>query len=383
MTLYLKNPGSDNQIIASVQGLIEECALVLGRERPVWQEQLAADESPSGLTTMPSHGFLRRRRSRSQADGEAEGQLLIICMREECGGHLRLLQQRLAESLKCEVVIGTDQVDLWRNEVARASRGVVLLQTKTVLRNPVRLLQLFEATLKCRPLVCVNMVGGGYDFEAAKSLLLSLPTPAATQLPDADMKTLRDELSQFGRCNLAELSSGLCHAVPNAISVFFHPEAGNTMLEAVVKDVLDKLKRDAELIESRVISNAESVASFHAQRGLSQVALVAATEEEPFGESMPEEAAPRRRKGSKTSMGIACQVAPEVEGGKQSDVVHPQPRSRKGSKTKMAMHLAETVGLVDQTPEMVEMASPGAMGDGGEKDVPMGGSSLAGRMYSI
>ena len=244
MTLRLKNPGSDNQIIASVQGLIEECALVLGRERPVWQEQLAADESPSGLTTMPSHGFLRRRRSRSQADGEAEGQLLIICMREECGGHLRLLQQRLAESLKCEVVIGTDQVDIWRNEVARASRGVVLLQTKTVLRNPVQLLQLFEATRKCRPLVCVNVVGGGYDFEAAKSLLWSLPTPAATQLPDADMKTLRDELSQFGRCNLAELSSGLCHAVPNAISVFFHPEACNTMLEAVVKDVLDKLERE-------------------------------------------------------------------------------------------------------------------------------------------
>ena len=47
------------------------------------------------------------------------------------------------------------------------------------------------------------------------------------------------------------------------------------------------------------------------------------------------------------------------------------------------MHHAETVGLVDQTPEMVEMASPGAMGDGGEKDVPMGGSSLAGRMRSI
>ena len=90
------------------------------------------------------------------------------------------------------------------------------------------------------------------------------------------------------------------------------------------------------------------------------------------------------RKGSKTSMGIACQVAPEVEGGEQTDaVLRMQPRSRKGSKTKMAMHHAETVGLVDQTPEMVEMASPGAMGDGGEKDVSMGGSSLAGRMYSI
>ena len=143
------------------------------------------------------------------------------------------------------------------------------------------------------------------------------------------------------------------------------------MTEAVVKDVLDKLERDAELIESRVISNAES-----------QVALVAATEEEPFGESMPEEAAPRRRKGSKTSMGIACQVAPEVEGGKQSDVVHPQPRSRKGSKTKMAMHHAETVGLVEPTPEMVELVSHGAMGDDGGGIAPKGGS-LAGRLYAI
>ena len=81
-------------------------------------------------------------------------------------------------------------------------------------------------------------------------------------------------------------------------------------------------------------------------------------------------------------MGIACQVAPEVEGGKQSDGVHPQPRSRKGSKTKMAMHHAETVGLVDPTPEMVEMVSHGAMGDDGGGNAPKGGS-LAGGAYAM
>ena len=313
----------------------------------MWDEQLAADDHSSEMSSLR---LLRRRRSRSEADGGAEGQLLIICMREECGGYLRLLQQRLAESLKCEVVIGTDQVDIWRNEMARASRGVVLLQTKNVLRNSVRLLQLFEATQNGRPLVCVNVVGGGYEFEAAKPLLRSLRTPATTQLPDADMKILDNELSQFERCNLAKLSDVLCHAVPNAISVFFHPEAGDTMLEAVVKDVLDKLERDAELIKKRLISNVSTVSKLLAQRCLSQVALVAAKAEEPWGESMPEEAAPRRRKGSKTSMGIACQVASEAEGGQQSDLVPPQPRSRKGSKTKMAMHHAETVGLVEPTP---------------------------------
>ena len=98
---------------------------------------------------------------------------------------------------------------------------------------------------------------------------------------------------------------------------------------------------------------------------------------------MPEEAAPRRRKGSKTSMGIACQVAPEVEGGEQTDaVLRMQPRSRKGSKTKMAMHHAETVGLVEPTLEMVELVSHGAMGDDGGGNAPKGGS-LAGRLYAI
>lgn len=370
----------------------------------MWEEQLAAEENTIRLTNMSkmsSHEHLRHRLSgsheqvagwlsgrsnsglsRSQSGMAAEKQFLIICVREECGGHVRLLQQKLAESLQCEVVIGTDQVDIWRNEVARASKGVVLLQTKNVLRDPIRLLQLFEATRKCHPLVCVNVVGGGYDFEAAGPLLRSLRTPSAAQLPDADMKTLSKELSQLGRCNVAQLSSRLGHAVPNAISVFFNPEAGDTMFAAVVKDVLHKLEREAELTRSQkgVDRNLESVflekslVVFHAQRVKSQLNLVranslakselklaaealaeAATEEEPSRESMPEEAAPRRRKGSKTSMGMSCQVVPEVEGGQQSDLVPPRPRSRKGSKSKMAMHRAETVGLVEPTSEMVEM----------------------------
>ena len=35
-------------------------------------------------------------------------------------------------------------------------------------------LQLFEATVKGLPLVCVNVVGGGYDFGTAKPMLLDL-----------------------------------------------------------------------------------------------------------------------------------------------------------------------------------------------------------------
>ena len=71
-----------------------------------------------------------------------------------------------------------------------------------------------------------------------------------------------------------------------------------------------------------------------------------------------------------------------VEDGQQSELVPTQPRSRKGSKTTMAMHRAETVGLVEPTPEMVELVSHGAMGDDGGGNAPKGGS-LAGRLYAI
>ena len=73
---------------------------------------------------------------------------------------------------------------------SRRRQGILLLQTKSVLRGAVRLLQLFQATLQRRPIVCVNVLGGGYDFAKAKALLLSL----STELPVGQMVALRTEL---------------------------------------------------------------------------------------------------------------------------------------------------------------------------------------------
>ena len=49
--------------------------------------------------------------------------------------------------------------------------------------NQVRLMQLYEATVKGCPLVCVSVLGGGYDFGTAKPLLLDLEA----ELPQAEM----------------------------------------------------------------------------------------------------------------------------------------------------------------------------------------------------
>jgi len=257
---------SDNQIIASVQTLVGECALALGRAQPEWTDTWALSTGSSDASEktrmvsvsasireeLSSLGLPGCRCWPGQAPSDdAGGQLLIICARDECGGPARLLQRQLGDELQCEVVIGSDDVDTWRGEVESATRGVVLLQTRSVLRDPVRLLQLFEAAQQRSPLVCVNVVGGGYDFAKVKPLLLS----PSSELPSSEMATLRAELAAHGN-GVGQLGSSLSDTICHTISVFFNLSASDVMVEAAIKEIMDKLKREAELLETGAIATA-------------------------------------------------------------------------------------------------------------------------------
>ena len=173
---------------------------------------------------------------------------MIICAIHECGGPARLLQRRLEDELQCEVVIGSNDVNTWRSEVDSATRGVVLLQTQSVLRNAVRLLQLFEAVQQRHPFACINVVGGGYDFAKVKPLLLSL----SNELPPGEMATLRTELTAHGN-GVGQLGNCLNDTVCHTISVFFNPAASDVVMEAAIKDIMDKLTRGAELLQTGAI----------------------------------------------------------------------------------------------------------------------------------
>ena len=146
------------------------------------------------------------------------------------------------------MVIGSEDVETWRGEVESATRGVVLLQTQSVLRNAVRLLQLFEAVQQRHTFACVNVVGGGYDFAQVKPLLLSL----SSELPSNEMATLRTELAAHGN-GIGQLGSSLSDTICHAISVFFNPASSDVVVEAVIKDVMDKLTRGAELLQTGAI----------------------------------------------------------------------------------------------------------------------------------
>ena len=257
--------GSDNQIIASVQTLFGECTLALGRAKPEWTDPWASSARSSDardsanvsgrasireeLSSHISCGLLGCRCCwPGQAPSDARGRLLIICARNECGGPARLLQRQLVDELQCDVVIGSDDVDTWCGEVESATRGVVLLQTQSVLRNAVRLLQLFEAVEQRLPLVCVNVVGGGYDFAQVKPLLLSL----SSELPSSEMATLRAELAAHGN-GVGQLGSSLSDTICHTLSVFFNPAASDVVMEAAIKDILQKLTRGTELLQAGAI----------------------------------------------------------------------------------------------------------------------------------
>ena len=63
------------------------------------------------------------------------------------------------------------------------------------------------------------------------------------------METLRTELAARSS-NVLSLASSLSRAVPNAISVSFNPCARAALLDAAVLDIVDKLGRSAELLQS-------------------------------------------------------------------------------------------------------------------------------------
>ena len=67
------------------------------------------------------------------------------------------------------------------------------------------------------------------------------------------MATLRAELAAHGN-GIGQLGSLLSDTICQTISVLFNPASSDVVVEAVIKDILDKLTRGAELLRTGSIS---------------------------------------------------------------------------------------------------------------------------------
>jgi hypothetical protein len=172
------------------------------------------------------------------------------------------------------------------------AKYVLLLQTKHVLEKPWVLLALYRAVLCRVPMVCVMVVGSGYDFGNAKDLLenvhsrldekarlevtsvLSKLNAAGTGFVRASQRSSCDERSSSMRSpgrekstrspgrtrlstslgevsrrfsvshraphNLSTLSEKLVALIPSLISVVLNPAGSDNELAATVRDIQDK-----------------------------------------------------------------------------------------------------------------------------------------------
>lgn len=117
--------------------------------------------------------------------------------------------------------------------LARAE-ALLLLQTKSVLSRPWCLLEIDAALLQHKPIVCLCIDGGGYDFGEAKTFLNDLEGELRRHDASA-LRELRYQLGLKGQ-TVHGLQSRLSAAIPSMISVPFNPSGSDHHLAAVIAE---------------------------------------------------------------------------------------------------------------------------------------------------
>ena len=114
--------------------------------------------------------------------------------------------------------------DILSESLAR-SEALVLLLTKSVLERPWVLMEVYMALRLKLPLLCVHVVGGGYDFASASHYLNNLEAELE-QRDKGALGELRTQLEQRGQ-SLHDLQTTLAAAIPSVIAIPFDPGTGD------------------------------------------------------------------------------------------------------------------------------------------------------------
>jgi len=135
-----------------------------------------------------------------------------------------------------QVFLDSNSLEDIRNliNLVKASKVLVLLQTKNVLARPMCLAEIFTAVSHQIPIVTVNVEGLGYDFEDAKTYLSSPSFREAleTRNPGAS------EILEAQEINVDDLGQTLGSVIPNIISRPFNPAASERVRASQIDDII-------------------------------------------------------------------------------------------------------------------------------------------------
>ena len=131
------------------------------------------------------------------------------------------------------------------------STCVILLQTKSILMHPWPLLAAYRAAISGTPIVCVMVLGDGYDHGSCEHHLKHLHE----RLDAGTLELVSSVLSEWQPPRTFDaLQTTLFNSVPKLISVIYDPSGTQNETAATVGDILDKQSTMQRQVRRRVES---------------------------------------------------------------------------------------------------------------------------------
>jgi len=270
--------GTDTSILVSLTALTDIMAhrtrRTLTWERHKVEGEL--DEDNSKLCLWLRHWWNRVFSRRKQAEGLSKLLLTFDATDKTASRVARYLQYALQIKLRGPVVIDSsaspmsetgghsplasalelreDMIELLDNGV-RQAEAVLVVQTANTLLRPLTVMQIYEALRIGKPLICVHVAGGGYDFRSAKETLKDLRVHINREYPGS-FHAMRSVLHMRGS-SWQTLTDVLSLHVPNTISLSFQAGSSQAMCDALIEEIAERrntlLERYKELsVEDRV-----------------------------------------------------------------------------------------------------------------------------------
>jgi len=266
----------DEQILAHAQELCEVMATLSGKTLK-WE----------GRTDGPPRKLLRRR-SKDLSHGHGA---VLICNREEATAHARVLQSQLSVVMNQKVLLSdkTESMDM-AAELFQNDCVAVLLLTPKLFHDQDAMRYAIAAVQAGRQVVPVFIVGSGYGFEMAP-----------TMLPDLIIENIEPDTMSKSRVKLLS-------AVSSTIAVDWRPDAGEYMVKAAAKEIVDRVTMHRWVEKAKLSNSGKSLSRL--SRGSSGLDAKALSPHSPLGLfSKPKKPTPHQHKNVKVDFGAVSSTS--------------------------------------------------------------------------
>ena len=186
-------------------------------------------------------------------NGLKEGEIIAFLshMKVEAGAQARLLKNEGERYLMnhegsfkgSRLFLDSDNLSDLRKlmDDVKKMKVMIVLLSKSYLTRPWCLVELYTAIKHNIPLVTVNIIGGGYDFDKGKEFLQSMTPETLDKANNGASKILQDidiDVTEMGKVILSVL--------PNIIAQEFNANANTKIITTQVEVIIDKVIQEAD-----------------------------------------------------------------------------------------------------------------------------------------